>query len=468
MLWLALHFPLLPLEALTRGEDGARPLALEVARRLRLVNATAREAGVRADMSINAALALAPDLRVLARREADEERALHGLATWALQFSPQISLVEGEGMLLEIGASLRLFGGLDALLDTIRAGVPTLGFSVRDAVAPTPAAAWMGAWLGVPLRIDSSDRLTAALAGLDVSALRLSAKQESRLRGMGLHRLGQLLRLPRAGLARRIGTDALDHLDRALGRKADPRPGWQPPAVFESTLDLPVEVEGGAPLRFALHRLVLELAGFLRGADAGAGVLDLHFHHRELAATPLTLRLLTPGRDVEHLEGLITTRLERTRLPAPVLAVTLRCDDVRSFETRAGDLFGLRRGPDELMPALIERLRARLGDGQVHGLRAVADHRPERAWHGVDGKQGGEGRSRRPLWLLVEARPVDTRRLRRLAGPERIETGWWDGDPIARDYFVAQTRDGRRLWIYQARTGSGPDAGNWYLHGLFA
>lgn len=165
MLWLALHFPLLPLEALTRGEDGARPLALEVARRLRLVNATAREAGVRADMSINAALALAPDLRVLARREADEERALHGLATWALQFSPQISLVEGEGMLLEIGASLRLFGGLDALLDTIRAGVPTLGFSVRDAVAPTPAAAWMGAWLGVPLRIDSSDRLTAALAG---------------------------------------------------------------------------------------------------------------------------------------------------------------------------------------------------------------------------------------------------------------------------------------------------------------
>lgn len=467
MLWLALHFPLLPVEALTRAEAEPGAVAVELGRRLWRVNAPARAAGVQVGMAINAALALAPELRVLARREVEETRALQALAGWVTQFSPQISLLEGEGLVLEIGASLRLFGGLDALLEILAEGVPELGFSVREAVAPTPAAAWIGASLGVPLRVEDMAGLPAALASLDIDGLALSMAAEARLRGMGLQRLGQLLKLPRKGLARRIGTDAVAYLDRALGRAPDPRLPWQPPAHFEREVDLPVEVEGGAPLRFALHRLLLELSGFLRGGDAGAGRLRVRFAHREHPPTVLTLNLLTPSRDPAHLETLIATRLERITLPAPVRALSLECDDVRRYEAVAADLFGNRRGPDEAMPALIERLRARLGDECVFGLRAVPDHRPERAWRGqvevVAGDAGG-GQARRPLWLLAEPRPIEIRRLVRLAGPERLESGWWDGQPMARDYFVARRGDGRRLWIYRPRGGSAV----WYLHGLFA
>jgi protein ImuB len=51
-----------------------------------------------------------------------------------------------------------------------------------------------------------------------------------------------------------------------------------------------------------------------------------------------------------------------------------------------------------------------------------------------------------------------------LAGPERIEAGWWDEKPVSRDYFVARNPRGETLWVY--RELSTPR--QWYLHGVFA
>jgi protein ImuB len=48
-------------------------------------------------------------------------------------------------------------------------------------------------------------------------------------------------------------------------------------------------------------------------------------------------------------------------------------------------------------------------------------------------------------------------------GPERLESGWWDDDGIARDYFIAVNPQGACLWVYRNRSG---DHG-WYLHGMF-
>ena len=53
--------------------------------------------------------------------------------------------------------------------------------------------------------------------------------------------------------------------------------------------------------------------------------------------------------------------------------------------------------------------------------------------------------------------------LRLLAGPERIESGWWDGADVQRDYYVASDTHGARLWIY--RECERPR--RWFLHGIF-
>ncbi len=76
----------------------------------------------------------------------------------------------------------------------------------------------------------------------------------------------------------------------------------------------------------------------------------------------------------------------------------------------------------------------------------------------------------RPLWLLAEPRLLDgldwpqyEGRLEIEDGPERIESGWWDGRDVRRDYYVARTTDGVRLWVFRERRTDG----RWFMHGVF-
>ena len=185
----------------------------------------------------------------------------------------------------------------------------------------------------------------------------------------------------------------------------------------------------------------------------------------------LPLRLTEPAHGVALLQALLAERLAQTALPAAVERLTLSTDVL--VEARAGgqDLFDAQLG--EPLPQLLDRLRARLGDAAVTGMSATADHRPERAWRrcAVGEGEAAMPMSGRPAWLLrapqrlrvVAGRPCLDGRLTLLGGPERIEGGWWDSADVARDYYVAAQRSGRRLWIYQERQ----PGGGWYLHGLF-
>ena len=131
------------------------------------------------------------------------------------------------------------------------------------------------------------------------------------------------------------------------------------------------------------------------------------------------------------------------------------------------------------MTQLAERLAARMGRHAIKGVMTVAEHRPQHAFR-LHGLLAGEPRGRhasidshlrRPLWMLPEPEPLQVEegcplhqgRLAIVDGPERIETGWWDDDGVARDYFTAINPRGLRLWIFRERS---PDA-NWYLHGYF-
>ena len=58
--------------------------------------------------------------------------------------------------------------------------------------------------------------------------------------------------------------------------------------------------------------------------------------------------------------------------------------------------------------------------------------------------------------------------LQLLSGPERIEAGWWDGQGVARDYFIALASDGSLVWVWRARLAAPPGEVNWYLQGRFA
>jgi protein ImuB len=289
---------------------------------------------------------------------------------------------------------------------------------------------------------------------------------------MGLKRLGELLRLPRQGLTRRLGKETMRYLDRLLGLAPDPRPVFEPPCRFRRRLELPAEVVSREALRFAAKRLLLELGGFLSARQGGARMLLWHLLHGGEAVTRFRLGLLAVERDPMRLLELLQERLERVDLPAPVREIVLEVNDIQPLAGRPLALFDTPA--EEGDGRLLERLRARLGEKAVSGIRLMADHRPERAWtHCVPG-EAGEGRpvAGRPLWLLPEPLPLEERdgwphhggRLLLDPERERIESGWWDGVAVARDYFVARTAEGERLWVYRELYGMR----RWFLHGFFA
>ncbi|MDD5296373.1 MAG: DNA polymerase Y family protein [Rhodocyclaceae bacterium] len=491
MLWIALYLPELPMESAARGAPEDVPLVLSdgPVHRLKVcaANGAARAMGIAPDMALAAAQALCPapcsSLRVMARDEDREQAALASLAGWAGQFTPTVSL-EKNGLLLEVEASLALFGGLMPLLARLRRGVRELGFSAVPAVAPTPLAAWWLArarhvWPGLRSCFDPA-RLIEHLRPLDLTVLGWPEGSVSLLEGLGIRRLGACLDLPRDGFARRFGPELATLLDRALGSLPDPRPLFTPSESFSSGLELPAEVDRVEALQFPLRRLLLELEGFLRGRGAGVSQLELMLGHTGKRRTRVSLGLAAPERHASRLLALLRERLNRVELSQPVVSMILVAEGWLPFAAENAGLFPDGPGRGGRWRDLQERLHARLGSGRVHALRTEADHRPEAAWRAAPvldaaGKAQTPGpgvAAPRPVWLLRAPRPLPCRDgtpdyhgpLILLQGPERIEAGWWDDRPAGRDYYVAKSRRGELLWVYRDHRA----APEWYLHGVFA
>lgn len=416
--------------------------------------------------------------------EQSERDALSRLAGWAGRFTPLVSLAPPRELLLDVEGSLRLFGGPDRLVERVEEGLDGLGYHFATALAPTPLAATLLARAAPGTRLTDARRLEQELARVPLGVLDLAPETSSALRGIGAGTFGDCLKLPRAGLARRVGSDLLRTLDRALGRIPDPRAPFVPPARYEGALVLPAAVASVEPLLFAARRLLLELEGYLEARGGGAVALGWTLRHHGGSSTLVDVGLAAPARDPGRLLKLLRERLERTRLAGPVEGMELAVEGILPLAPASLDLWTARESQaEQAWPELLDRLRARLGAAAVQGLRLAADHRPERAFVRTEPTLAEQPAQPpqlgpRPLWLLPAPAPLQppsslfrkggTRglgpeNLTILAGPERIESGWWDGGDVQRDYFVAEDRSGLRFWVFRERGGER----SWFLHGIF-
>ncbi len=437
-------------------------------------NPPAGARGVRRGMSLATACALAPGLNYRPRDPTAEATALDQIATWAGQYTPSVTLQPPCGLLLEIAGSLALLGGMAKILASIRHGAARMGYTLQLACAPTVTAAWLLARAGNENIIAGKRAIATAVAPLPVGALDCSAATLATLAAIGARTVGDVLRLPRDGLARRCGQQLLAQLDRALGILPEARRFHAPPEHFAAALELGVAVANAEALLFAARRLLTQLTGYLAGRCGGVQHFNLVLVHEDRADTVLEIGLATPARDVERFTTLVRERLAAHALAAPVHRIRLEAGDILALAGASGQLF-----PDPAHDAgdwakLVERLRARLGPDAVQGLSPRHEHRPENAWQAIvpGARVTQVAHQPRPLWLLqppralaeVAAQPhYRNGPLALIAGPERIESGWWDGADVKRDYFVAQTPDRSTLWIYRERR----QPCGWYLHGIF-
>lgn len=302
-------------------------------------NREAKAAGLRVGQRLSAAQALLAQFTALPYDPAEVERWQTFLAGVAYRYSSEAALLP-HALVLEVSRSRGLFGDWPAIERRLRADLTDLGFRHRLAAAPTPHGAYVLAGIRDGLAVASPDHLRRALEPVPLGKARLPVEAE-RLPGMGIRTLGQLLRMPRDGLRRRFGAALLDTVDQLLGDRPAGLDLFVPPDTVDWRIELSHEVENVAALIFPVRRMTADLAAYLACRDGGVQRFVLHLEHRE-GATEVTIGLLAPERAATTLFEAARGRLEQVRLPAPVLALRLRADQLPSFVPEGRDLFDER------------------------------------------------------------------------------------------------------------------------------
>lgn len=411
--------------------------------------------------------------------------------TWgwrALQFTPRVAFVD-EALLLEVGASERLFGGRKRLLRRLLKGSGLE--AIPWAVGPTALVA-----LSL-LRVQRTGALlpTEVPEGLPLATFTAARPHLSTLERIGVTTLGQLAGLPRAGISRRFGSDLLQALDMAFGQRPERYEWIQLPASFDEGVELAYLATSAPDMMQACMHLLSRLQTWLQGRNLGVlgmeleWTLDLRRLDGKLlpGTEKLQLRTAQPTQDMRHLRRLASEQLSRTTIAAPANFLRLRSLEAVPWGGRSTSLLPEDHKPGERLHELVERLSVRLGEHNVTRMHPRHDHRPEsmQEWRPAIACQASCDREAQqedallPPWLLREPLQLQVKGdqpwyqgpLQLLTRARRIEAAWWDPqttDPVLRDYFVARGEKTGLLWVFRERLSLDQEHAQWFLHGLYA
>ena len=411
------------------------------------------------------------------------------LSVWALQFTPRVAIIE-DAVLLEVEASIRLFGGLQALQELVNLGGQELGAEV--AWAPTGLAALALVRQGVTNSVPIP--FSRILDKLPLSSIAAVARHQETLSQVGCRTLGQVRALHRGGLARRFDKELLVSLDQAYGLRPETYVWQKIPDSFLARLELMSRVETAPALLFGARRLLLQMVGWLRARRLGATAFTLRWCHDIMRAKDagtggeLTIRTSVATQNIDHLARLLAEHLAKETLKAPVGDIELLAMEVEPLVEESRSLLpdGQRQGAS--VDLTLERIQARLGKECIRRPVLREDHRLEwaQAWTTKTAHKREVACQTQqlplPTWVLDEPlrlaerehRPVYQGLLQLLLGPDRIEGGWWHrvmshGEEstynVQRDYWIALSPTAGVLWVFQARLAGDETA--WFLHGHF-
>jgi protein ImuB len=433
---LSLWFPRLAADRVLRLEPGLAETPLAVVceignlRQIAALNTPAATRGLRRGQPLSEAVALCPDLVTRIADPSGEAAFLTALRRWAGKFSPWVAEAPPESLLIDLTGCAHLFGGRDRALRTAGSRLRRSRPDVRAGIADTAGAAWAlarfsgtgatgsgrngdaidqearatrsragkrhwtrgGAAPPTPPAPDTPRQRIAlpgstrqALAPLPVAALRIAPETAEGLARLGLRRIGDVLGMPRAGLARRFGADLVRRLDQALGVEPEPitpaaapsispcgsacrsRSGWRMTSSPVSTASPPCSATSSAR------------------RDAAPGACG--WNCRASMATPRCWRSASPGPPTAPISSAPSSRsrpasidagfgIDRLRLSAPLTeplhATSHKGGWAVSAEATAP------RGEDQAMADLIARIGARVGLEAITRARPADSHIPEK------------------------------------------------------------------------------------------
>lgn len=483
--------------------------------RLHAVCERARAAGIAPGQTLAAARATASELVVRLVPAEALHAALERVAEAALAFGATASFARGEAgedtVWVDVTGCAHLFideplrgderarapdelaAGEARLLARLEARVRELGHACRLALAGGPRVARAVASHGEPGRVvpPGPGRDREALLALPLEALPLEPAQRATLRRLGVHGVRDLARLPRAALGARLGARAAEIMQLLEGDDRAPLTPHVPRRAPSETLELEHGTDSLEALSFVVKTLASRLA--LRLAGRGVGVVKLTLElaldarlarHASSDAAPerkrCVLTLPTPISHARELFVVLRARLERTLLPAPVLALTLRADECRARVHVPRSLFEPESQGSRAMPLLVAELSAELGDGAVGRLALGDSWRPDErsvltpffgdtpSTPSRDEPAPSPEASPEPSLLLPEPLPVERRLVTAFRFVARHESlAWWRAPaatalvtPSACDR-VAATVEGRAALVELDKVDGGAKILGW-------
>jgi protein ImuB len=453
---------------------------------------------------------------------AADHAALLQLAGWCEQFSPIVGVEPPDNLLFDVTGLDSLFGSDAALVEQIERAFHYYRLTTRIALADTISAAWALAHyakessaLAPPGNIDS-------LSELPLAALRLPPAMVETLSELGIQTIGQLLALPREALAARFDPQLFVRLDQALGIVPETIHSHRPPPeiVVETSLEFPTVTR--AEVDYLLLDLLEKVCAMLIERQQGAVQLECRLQcdsrksNVSVDSQPKTpvkilIGLYCPSANSRHLLELARLQLDRLALPGPISRIELSVLTAAPLIAYQQDLFAESSSQENgrHLAVLVDRLSNRLGRESVVRAKPLADAQPEFAVRyeplagvlnrrtinkKVPRRQKAKKKNAaanqqeieqnnpplRPLQLQTEPLALEVvsvvpdgppihfnlhgaqHRVAQTWGPERIQTGWWRGQYIQRDYYRVETTVGIRFWLFRRLQDQ-----KWFLHGVF-
>ncbi|WP_254606386.1 Y-family DNA polymerase [Sphingomonas bacterium] len=454
----------------------------------------ARALGLTPGMAATQARALVPDLDV---RPADPEAdgtALDRLALHAVRHWTPGAAAAADGLHLDLTGAAHLFGGEARFCRRVVAFCRRLGLTARIAVADTLGAAHAAArhYPG-PVTVLPPGDGTAAIASLPVVALRLTPEAIVAAARFGLDRIGDLLPMPRAPLARRLGLATVERLDQALGRVVEPIVAivpFEPPAAERRLLE---PIGTAEAIATVIGDVVSDLVDVLCQRGLGARAVEFVATRVDGIDQRQTIGMSRATRDSAHLTRMLCQRIERID---PGLGIEIvRLTGTRAEPLRATAMASVLASGDSTpdIAVTVDRLAGRVGETALFRARPVESDVPERAVIRVGVLEAGGAWPawkrpvrllRRPEVLTNVVALLPDHPPRRFAwrgrahavvagdGPERVHGEWWRRDAevdAVRDYYRVEDDRGARFWLFRRGDGVDPATGDlsWYMHGLF-
>jgi protein ImuB len=417
-----------------------------------------------------------------------DQAALSKLAAWCEQFSPTVGIEQPDSLSLDVTGLGALFHGEESLAHEVARSFRRLGYQVRVAIADTLGAAWALAHFGQKSPVVAPpERTIAALEELPIAALRLN-DAAAILTELGVERIGQLLSIPRDALASRFDPQMLLRLHQAMGLAPEVIVPHRPPPEISIERQLEFPTDNRQAVDAVLDPLMAEVAKVLKERQEGALRLACQLRCEEGELIEVLVGLCRASARAQHLLEMTRLQLERVSLPGPLVAVRLSVLLTAPLQTWQQELFGSSRHERRRQASLlVDRLSNRLGHSSV--VRAVpqADAQPEMAFRyeslaGMRPRKNTPQRWKllpRPLRLEHEPAPLAVlsvapdgppiqfnfhgpHQVAQAWGPERIQTGWWRGRYVQRDYYRIETAAGKRFWLFRRLSDA-----KWFLHGVF-